>query len=198
VYLTTAQFVEVLPLIRTIAVRTHGAPRPTLAAMRRAVQQTDRTVAVLDAAELEALVDRQLATPKLAATLIAVFGAGILLLAGAGLYALLASVVRARRQELAIRQVLGATPGHLRSIVLGQSLTMCGLGLAIGLAVSLAAGRYLQSVLYGVLRSRRTDGGRCHGRPRQCGGPGELAAGESGGAAGYARLVAIGVTVTRR
>jgi predicted permease len=155
VYLTTAQFVEVLPLIRTIAVRTHGAPGPTLAAMRRAVQQTDRAVAVLDAAELEALVDRQLATPKLAATLIAVFGAGILLLAAAGLYALLASVVRARRQELAIRQVLGATPGHLRSIVLGQSLAMCGLGLALGLAVSLAAGRYLQSVLYGV---RAADG----------------------------------------
>ena len=149
-YMTTAQFVEVLPLIRTVAVRTHGSPGPTLAAVRRAVKQTDPAIAVLDAAALEALVDRQLATPKVAAALVIVFGAGILLLAAAGLYALLASVVRARRQELAIRQVLGATPGRLRAIVLGQSLAMCGLGLALGLVIAFAAGRYLEFVLYGV------------------------------------------------
>jgi len=150
VYLPTAQFTEVLPLMRTVAVRTQGAPGPTLASIRQAVQQTDPAVTVLDAAEVSSFVDRQLATPRLGAALVAVFGAGVLLLAAAGLYALLASMVRSRRRELAIRHVVGATPGQLRAIVLGQSLALSGLGLAIGLAASLAASRYFESVLYGV------------------------------------------------
>lgn len=48
-----------------------------------------------------------------------------------------------------VRDVVGATPGHLRASVLGWSLAMCGLGLAFGLAASLAVSRYSEATFCG-------------------------------------------------
>lgn len=95
-------------------------------------------------------MSQQFATPRLNAVLLALFGAGAVLLAAVGLYSLLAAAVKARRRELAIRQAIGATPARLRRMVVGQAIVLCGFGLACGLAGGLASGRLLGSVLYGV------------------------------------------------
>ena len=96
------------------------------------------------------LVAGQFAQPRLSASLIAVFGAGALLLASVGLYAVLAYVVRQRTRELAIRHALGATPSRLRSLVVRQALLLAGMGAVWGLLAALAGGRLLRSLLFGV------------------------------------------------
>ncbi len=155
VYLPMRQFVEVLPLVNTVAVRTAGPPERVLASLRMAVKQTDPGVATLAVSGMRERIARQLATPRLNAVLLGAFGAGALLLAAVGLYAVMAGTVRERRRELAIRQAIGATPGRLRALVVLQALTMCSAGLALGLVVSFGAGRALASILYGV---EATDG----------------------------------------
>jgi len=73
-----------------------------------------------------------------------------LLLAVVGVHGVLSYTVARRTRELGIRQALGADPRRLRSLVLRQGAWLIGAGLAVGLALSLAATRLLASVLYGV------------------------------------------------
>jgi putative ABC transport system permease protein len=150
VYLPARQFLAVFPLMTTVAVRTHGSPAAALPSIRRAVQQTDRNVTVLKASTMSSLVSDELATPRLSALLVTVFGIGAVLLCAVGLYTVLAASVRERRRELAIRHAVGATPGRLRGLVLGQALRMCVLGVLAGLILASAAGWLLQSILFEV------------------------------------------------
>ena len=99
---------------------------------------------------MEQLVAGQFAQARLSALLIGVFGAGALLLASVGLYAVLAYVVRRRRRELAIRHALGATPSRLRLGVLAEATVLAGTGAVWGLLAALAGGRLLRSLIFGV------------------------------------------------
>jgi len=150
VYLPLAQFSEVMTLITTLAVRTDGRPAAVIPSIRDAIVQTDADVTVLHAAALSDLASGQFTGPRLNAVLLSLFGAGATLLATVGLYSVLAATVKARRRELAIRQAVGATPAHLRRLVVVQGIWLCGTGLALGLAGGLASGRLLGTVLYGV------------------------------------------------
>ena len=150
VYLPVAQFSEVMTLITTLVVRTDGRPAAAIPSIRNAVAQADPDVTVLHAAALSDLVSGQFSRPRLNAVLLSLFAAGAALLAAVGLYSLLASAVKARRRELAIRQAIGATPGQVRRMVIVQGAWLCWAGLAFGLAAGLASGRLLGTVLYGV------------------------------------------------
>ena len=150
VYLPVRQFKEVLPLITTVAVRTHGRPDTVLPGVRRAVAATDGDVSVLHAATLADLMAAEFTTVKVTTMLIGLFAGAAVFLASVGLGALLASIVKQRRRELAIRQALGATPARIRASILGRSTLLSGAGLALGLALTFSTGRLLESVLYGV------------------------------------------------
>jgi len=58
--------------------------------------------------------------------------------------------VRRRTREIGIRVALGARPGTVLRMVLGQGLALTGVGLAIGLGIALALGRFTASLLYGI------------------------------------------------
>lgn len=151
VYLPAEQFAEVLPLVTTLVVRTDGQPAGAAPSIRDAIVQTDPDVTVLHAAALRDLVSDEFTGARLNAVLLSLFGAGAALLATAGLYSLLAAVVKARRRELAICQAIGATPARLRQMVVVQAVWLCGAGLVFGLAAGLASGRLFGAVLYGVV-----------------------------------------------
>jgi predicted permease len=150
VYVPTRQFVEVLTMVTTVAVRTNGEPTAALPSIRDALNQVDPTVLVASAAPLHELVSRQLARPRLSAALLGAFSLGALLLASVGLYAVLASVVRQRMREIAIRTALGASPARLRTMVLTQAAALAGTGIVLGLGTALVSGRFLESLLYEV------------------------------------------------
>jgi ABC-type antimicrobial peptide transport system permease subunit len=72
------------------------------------------------------------------------------LLAGVGLYGVLAYNVQQRTRELGLRQALGAEPKQLRALVLRQVGVMALVGLGLGLAAALALGRVAEAVLFGL------------------------------------------------
>ena len=80
--------------------------------------------------------------------LAAAFAIVALLLAGVGVYGVIAYTVGARRREFGIRLALGALPGQIGRLVLADGLRLAGIGLGLGLVASLAAARLLQSQLY--------------------------------------------------
>jgi ABC-type antimicrobial peptide transport system permease subunit len=71
-------------------------------------------------------------------------------LAAIGIHGVLSYGVAERRRELGIRAALGAGRGQLAWLVVGEGLGLAAVGIVTGLAIALAAGRALSSLLYGI------------------------------------------------
>jgi predicted permease len=96
----------------------------------------------------------QLALPlfpaRAAAIVLGIFGFLAMVLAATGLFALMAYTVARRTREIGIRMALGARPGLVLSSILKRTVVLCAIGVFLGAIATLAAGRLLSAVLYGV------------------------------------------------
>jgi predicted permease len=131
-------------------VRTGANPDTLLSQLPRVVAQVDPEVPVQNLQTMTTEVQANVYVDRLLSTLSAGFAALATLLAGIGLYGVLAYNVTQRTRELGLRLALGAAPVRLRAMVLKQVGTMAVIGAAIGLAAALALGRVAESLLYGL------------------------------------------------
>ena len=90
---------------------------------------------------------------RMGATLFSLFAGAAMLLAGLGIYSVLAYAVRGRYRELGVRLALGASPRELMRLVVGDGLTLVTIGLILGWLAALAAGGALGSLLHGIAPS---------------------------------------------
>jgi putative ABC transport system permease protein len=112
--------------------RTAEDPASVGAAVRRIVRDVLKTVPITRVTSLSEQVDSNLVPERLIATLSAIFGALAAVLAGIGLYGLLAYTVARRTNEIGVRMALGASTGHVSRLVLRDACGMAGAGLAAG------------------------------------------------------------------
>ncbi|MBZ5593651.1 MAG: ABC transporter permease [Acidobacteriia bacterium] len=134
----------------SILVKTAGNPRAMTRAVRAQVAALDPNLAVFGIETMQEHVNKSLLVPKLSAVLLGVFGAVGLVLATVGLYGVLSYSVRRRTHEIGIRMALGASANGVMRMVARQGTLLAGVGLAIGLAISLALWRLAGSFLYGI------------------------------------------------
>lgn len=134
----------------TLYVRAKGDPRAILTPVRQEAHAIAPAVLLSFQRTGGELVDGGLFQAKMAVALLTVFGLLALGLASIGLYGILAYSVRRRRREIGVRMALGASPATVRRLVLRQGLTLVGWGLGCGLVVSVAVGRLLRGMLFGV------------------------------------------------
>jgi putative ABC transport system permease protein len=90
------------------------------------------------------------ATPRFRTFLLVVFAAVALLLAVAGVYGVMAYTVSQRVPEIGIRVALGATPGEILRMIVGQGAKLAAAGLVLGIALALATTQLMQGLLFGV------------------------------------------------
>ena len=95
-------------------------------------------------------VERGLARPRFGVALLALFAGLATLLAGVGIYGVMAFVVTLRTRELRVRLALGAQPGSLLWMMLQHSLTLAGVGLGAGLAAGMASAKALEATFGGA------------------------------------------------
>jgi predicted permease len=133
-----------------VYIRTAREPEQMFSAARRAVQQVDPTLPVLDMKTLEKQVDNSLVTERLVATLSSAFGVLATLLASIGLYGVMAYTVARRTREIGIRMALGAATGNVVWLVMREVLVLVGVGIVLGLGASWGLTRYVQKELYGI------------------------------------------------
>jgi putative ABC transport system permease protein len=133
-----------------IALRTSSDPMALMASARRAIRDVDPEQPIIAIGAMADRVGGSLAEQRLVLTLVAGFAVAALLLAALGVYGVTASAVSQRTREFGIRMALGAPRHSVLWTVLGEPTRLLGLGLAIGLAVTFAAGRILERLLYGV------------------------------------------------
>ena len=131
-------------------VRTAGNPMSLVPAIREAVRQVDSQLAVERPQLLRDVLDRNLSTQRMMATLVGLFGAVALILAAFGLYGVMAHVATQRTPEIGIRLAMGAPPASIVTLLLGQGLRLLGIGVAIGLTSALLVTRYIEAQLFGV------------------------------------------------
>ncbi len=91
-----------------------------------------------------------LSEPRFRAKLFSLFSILALLLAAVGIYGVLSQRVAQRTQEIGIRVALGAQRDDVLKLIIGEGLRLTLIGIAIGIAGSLAFARFLSSMLYGV------------------------------------------------
>ncbi|HEU4616745.1 MAG TPA: ABC transporter permease [Gammaproteobacteria bacterium] len=131
-------------------VRASVAPEALISMVPRVVARIDADVPVTNLQTMTETVQSNVYVDRLLSTLSAGFAALATLLAGVGLYGVLAYGVTQRMRELGLRLALGARPQTVRAMILKQVAVMALIGGAIGLAAALALGRVAEAVLFGL------------------------------------------------
>ena len=134
----------------TFVVRTAGDPATLGPSVAAAVREVDPRQPVSDIRPLEDVVARSLTRPRVASAALGLFAAAALLLAAIGVYGVVAYGVAQRRAEFGVRLALGAQPGDVVRLVLGQSMTVVLAGVVTGAALSVPLASTLRALLYGV------------------------------------------------
>ena len=136
-----------------LSVRTRMRPEAIFQPVRKTLASLDPSLAFLEIHTLAEEVDDSTAGERVTAILASIFGAMAALLAGVGLYGLLAYAVAQRRREIGIRMALGARPAHIGILIGRQTLAMAAAGILLGIGAALAAGPLIRSLLYGLAPS---------------------------------------------
>ena len=131
-------------------VKTEGNPKSLTQALRREVQSVDPDLPVFGEKTMEELVASSLAERRFAMQMVTVFGVVALLLAGIGIYGVMACSVNQRTREIGIRLALGAHNRDIVGWVLKQGLWLTISGVTAGLACAFALTRLLRGLLFDV------------------------------------------------
>jgi putative ABC transport system permease protein len=137
----------------TLIVRSPGNPEALMSAVRTKFAEIDPTLPVSSIATMESVVATSVAQPRILSEFVGVFAGFALLLAAIGIYGVMAYSVAARTQEMGIRMSLGAEPRDILKLVVKQGMRLALIGVAIGLAASLALTRLISTLLFGVSAS---------------------------------------------
>ena len=138
-----------------LTVRTDGNADALLGAVRKQVQTIDPNLPLYDVKTLTEHMRFALFPPRIAATVLGVFGLVALLLSAIGIYGITSYTVAQRTHELGIRLALGAQRSDVLKLVLRHGFKLTMIGAALGLGGAYLATRAITSVLYGVSATDR-------------------------------------------
>jgi predicted permease len=136
--------------LMSIAVRTNIEPLSVVESLGREVRGTGGDQVLYEVRTMEQIASATLARQRFLLLLFGIFAGLALLLACIGIYGVLAYLTGQRVPEIGVRMALGASAGNVMWLVLRQSLGMVLLGVAIGAAAALAAGRVLERLVEGM------------------------------------------------
>ncbi len=129
------------------AVLRSPAPDALVETLRRAISEVDPDLAAAYAGSVHQLVDQQQHNLRLAGKTLTAFALLGLLLAAIGLYGVISNLVAQRTGEFGIRLALGAQPSAILQLVLRHGLTLCAIGIALGLIGAFILARFLSSLM---------------------------------------------------
>ena len=137
-----------VPNIHGLLVRTVGEPERLVAPVQRIIQSTSALPVYARVRPYQTLIDPQLRSWRLGATLFSAFGILALGIATVGLFAVVSYLVSQRTQEIGVRLALGGSGARVAKLVVRDAVRMAAVGGAVGLMIALAGGSIVQSMLF--------------------------------------------------
>src|SRR5207247_5335716 len=132
-----------------VVVRTASDPVALAAAVTDAIHKADPNLPVTHVMTMDGLLTDSISPRRFSATLVGVFAVLAVVLAAVGIYGVMSYTVSQRTQEIGVRMALGAQLASVRTMILGQTLKLTLIGVAIGLAGAFVMGRVLRMLLVG-------------------------------------------------
>ena len=133
---------------QALFVRSSGDAADVITEVRQTLLRIDSNLPFVSLRPLRDLAEPEKRAWRMGTTLFVVYGAAALLVATAGVYALLNFMVAQRSREIGVRLALGASPAQTRRLIIGQSFRWIGWGLAAGIGVAVPLGRFVEPLLF--------------------------------------------------
>jgi predicted permease len=131
-------------------IRTAANPAAVSSALRAAVHDTNSAIPDIEIHTMSELVQDSLHSDYFVARLASAFGLLAVVLAGVGLYGIMAFTVARRTRDIGIRMTLGASPSTILRQVLRETFTLMLVGIAVGVPIALAGTRLIRTMLFGL------------------------------------------------
>jgi predicted permease len=134
----------------TMIIRTTVEPLSLVSAIRSAIAEVDRDLPMANVQSMEGVLGDSMSRTSFTMSVLLIAALIALFLGAVGIYGVLSYVVSLRTSEIGTRLALGATPGVVRRMVLSQGMRLAGAGALMGLVATIALGRVVVALLYGV------------------------------------------------
>jgi ABC-type antimicrobial peptide transport system permease subunit len=131
-------------------IRTKVAPFSMSAQLQQELRVASGGIPVAHIRTMQQVVGESTARGDFNTMLLTIFAGVALFLAAIGIYGLMAYSVQQRTQEIGIRMALGASPEHVRKMVVLQGMRLAAIGVVIGVAAALGLTRFMAGLIYGV------------------------------------------------
>src|SRR5271163_1663446 len=150
-YLPYRQADLILPVFQlSVVMRTAGDPALETSALRSALAEIDSNQPLVKVRTMEDNMATTVAQPRFRTWLIGILAMLALVLAAVGVYGVMSYTVTQRTSEIGVRVALGAQPGDVFRIIVGQGLWLALFGVCVGVVAALVLTRLLQSFLFGI------------------------------------------------
>ncbi len=144
------QFMPLLSRGADFVARTQGSPEIEMGPIRDSVKKVSGDIVFSGTQTLDSVISNSLSARRFSMILLGIFAALALLLSCVGIYGVVSYLVGQRTHEIGIRIALGAQRSDVLRLILGQGARMALIGVALGIAGSLALTRLMAKLLFGV------------------------------------------------
>jgi len=139
--------------IMSLVVRSNKDPLTLASAVRQEVLAIDKNQPIYNVKTMKDLVDESVATQNFSMWMLACLAGVALILAAVGIYGVIAYWVTQRLQEIGVRIALGAASRDILKMIIGQSMALALIGVALGLIAAFIMTRLMRTLLYGISAS---------------------------------------------
>ena len=143
-------FEQAAVLSPILVIRSEVDPVSLSSAVRAQVAQIDKNLPLYEVRTMDEVFSRSAARQRFQALLVSAFAVISLLLCAIGLYGLLSYLVAQRTLEIGVRMALGAPRQSVLAMVLRRGMVLAAIGVALGIAASLALTNFLKGMLFGI------------------------------------------------
>jgi putative ABC transport system permease protein len=133
-----------------LVIRTSGEPYHVVPAVRSVIGEIDSRQPLVNVRTMESAIAATVAQPRLQMVLLIVFATLAVVLAGIGVYGVMAYTVTQRIPEIGVRMAIGASPARVVWMVVAEGARLALVGLGLGLIAAVFAGRAVESLLFQV------------------------------------------------
>lgn len=148
-YVPYRQQINLLPLFNlSLVLRTATDPKTLSKSLTAAVHEIDRNQPLVNLRTMEENIAASVSQPRFRTVLLTILASLAVLIAAVGIYGVMAFSVGQRTREIGTRMALGATPGGIFQLVIGDGLRLTAIGLVIGLVAGILLSRYFSSMLF--------------------------------------------------